>query len=45
MLGMDFCKYYKELSEASKKKNEVTIFEELDEAFAEYEEEKDLKNS
>ena len=38
MLGMDFSKYYKDISEASKKKNEVTIFEELEEAFREYEE-------
>lgn len=38
MLGKDYDKYYKDLSEASKKKNEVTIFQELEKAFAEYEE-------
>lgn len=40
MLGKDYSKYYKDLSEASKKKNEVTIFQELEEAFREYEEDK-----
>ena len=40
MLGMDYSKYYKDLSEASKKKNEVTIFQELEQAFVEYEEDK-----
>ena len=40
MLGKDYSKYSKDLSEASKKKNEVTIFEELEEAFREYEEDK-----
>ena len=40
MLGKDYSKYYKDLSEASKKKNEVTIFQELEQAFAEYEEDK-----
>lgn len=45
MLGKDYSKYYKDLSEASKKKNEITIFQELEKAFAEYEEEKDLKDS
>ena len=45
MLGMDFSKYSKDLSEASKKKNEVTIFEELEEAFRGYEEGKELKSS
>lgn len=40
MLGKDYSKYYKDLSEASKKKNEVTIFQELEKAFAEYEEDK-----
>lgn len=44
MQGKDYSKYYKDLSEASKKKNEVTIFEELEEAFREYEEAKELKN-
>lgn len=38
MLGKDYSKYCKDLSEASKKKNEVTIFQELEKAFAEYEE-------
>ena len=37
-LGMDFSKYHKNLSEASKKKNEVTIFQQLERAFNEYEE-------
>ena len=45
MLGKDYSKYYKDLSEASKKKNEVTIFQELEKAFREYEDEKELKNS
>ena len=40
MLGKDYSKYYKDLSEASKKKNDVTIFQELEEAFREYEEDK-----
>ena len=40
MLGKDYSKYYKDLSEASKKKNEITIFQELEQAFAEYEEQK-----
>ena len=40
MLGKDYSKYYKDLSEASKKKNEVTIFQELERAFSEYEEQK-----
>lgn len=40
MLGKDYSKYYKDLSEASKKKNEVTIFQELERAFAEYEADK-----
>ena len=40
MLGKDDSKYYKDLSEASKKKNEVSIFQELEQAFAEYEEQK-----
>lgn len=40
MLGKDYSKYFKDLSEASKKKNEVTIFQELEQAFAEYEEDK-----
>ena len=40
LFGKDFSKYYKDLSEASKKKNEVTIFEELEEAFADYEAQK-----
>lgn len=40
MLGKDYSKYYKDLSEASKKKGEVTIFQELEKAFAEYEEDK-----
>ena len=35
MLGKDYSKYYKDLSEASKKKNEVTIFQELEQAFYE----------
>lgn len=37
-LGMDFSKYHKNLSEASKKKNEVTIFQQLERAFNGYEE-------
>lgn len=45
MLEKDYSKYYKDLSEASKKKNEVTIFQELERAFREYEEQKDLKNA
>lgn len=45
MLGKDYSKYYKDLSEASKKKGEVTIFQELERAFREYEEQKDLKNT
>ncbi len=40
MLGKDYSKYYKDLSEASKKKGEVTIFQELEQAFTEYEEDK-----
>lgn len=40
MLQKDYSKYCKDLSEASKKKNEVTIFQELEQAFREYEEEK-----
>lgn len=40
MLGKDYSKYYKDLSEASKKKGEVTIFHELEQAFTEYEEDK-----
>lgn len=40
MLGADFSKYYKDISEASKKKGDITIFEELERAFKEYEEEK-----
>lgn len=40
MLGKDYSKYYNDLSEASKKKNEITIFQELEQAFAEYEEQK-----
>ena len=40
MLGKDYSKYYKDLSEASKKKNEITIFQELEQAFTEYEEQK-----
>lgn len=40
MLQKDYSKYCKDLSEASKKKNEVTIFQELEKAFREYEEEK-----
>ena len=40
MLGKDYSKYYKDLSEASKKKNEVTIFQELENAFQEYEADK-----
>lgn len=37
-LGMDFSKFHKNLLEASKKKNEVTIFQQLERAFNEYEE-------
>ena len=40
MLGKDYSKYYKDLSEASKKENEVTIFQELERAFSEYEDDK-----
>lgn len=40
MLQKDYSKYCKDLSEASKKKNEVTIFQKLEKAFREYEEEK-----
>ena len=39
-LGMDFSKFHKNLSEASKKKNEVAIFQQLERAFLEYEEQK-----
>ena len=39
-LGMDFSKFHKNLSEASKKKSEVTIFQQLERAFNEYEEDK-----
>ena len=39
-LRMDFSKFHKNLSEASKKKNEVTIFQQLERAFLEYEEQK-----
>lgn len=38
MLGADFSKYCKDISEASKKKGDITIFEELERAFQEYEE-------
>lgn len=37
-LGLDVSQYHKNLSEASKKKREVTIFQELEKAFTEYEE-------
>lgn len=39
-LGMDFSKFHKNLSEASKKKNEIRIFQQLERAFLEYEEQK-----
>ena len=39
-LGMDFSKFHKNLSEASKKKSEVTIFQEMETAFADYEAQK-----